>query len=300
MITYFAINLSNKRFQVGSTTDFSRRVKEHLNSEMNPEFHRPLRKNPENFFWLVSEDDGLQDRSEEQFYLDFYYGTEWCYNSNPNAAEPPSQEGTTWWNNGNQQVKQVECPGDGWVKGRLDSWWTNGVTNTISMECPGEGWRLGRTVSPNHSRKMSESGKGNVWWNNGVEETRAKECPGEGWVSGRIYSAEGKVSWTDGVNNTYSRESPGPGWYKGVTLSEEQRRRRGDANRGKKYGKRDPSVGRKISERNKGRICSESTKLAMSEARSKIPVRVCPICGKEIKGGIGNLKQHLNKHQRES
>jgi hypothetical protein len=273
MFTYFAINLSSKKFQVGSTSDFPRRFKEHLCSDMNPEFNRSLRKNPENFFWLVSEDDGLDDRSEEQFYLDFYYGTEWCYNANPNALEPPSQVGTKWW--------------------------TDGVTNTISMDCPGDGWRPGRVVTRDHARKMSESGSGSVWWNNGVEETRAKECPGEGWVSGRVYSAEGKVAWTDGVNNTYNIEPPGPEWYRGITLSEEQRRRRGDANRGKKYGKRDPSIGRKISESKRGRKFSESHKNALSEARSDIPTLTCEICGKVIRGGKGNLRQHLHKHQRE-
>jgi hypothetical protein len=266
---------------------------------MNPEFNRSLRKNPENFFWLVSEDDGLDDRSEEQFYLDFYYGTEWCYNANPSASAPPSHEGRAFWNNGEVQVKQIECPGEGWVKGRLESWWTNGESNTLAVNCPGEGWSLGRVVTPDHARKMSESGTGNVWWNNGVEETRAKECPGEGWVSGRVYSAEGKVAWTDGVNNTYSEESPGPEWIRGLTLTDEQRFSFGSGSRGKKYGRRDPSVGEKISKSKKGKSFSESHKEALSKARDKIPPVECEVCGKLINGGMGNLRQHLSKHQRE-
>lgn len=265
---------------------------------MNPEFHRSLRKTPENFFWLVSEDDGLEDRSEEQFYLDFYYGTEWCYNSNPNAIEPPSQEGTRWWNNGVDQVKVFECPGIGWVEGRLDCWWTNGERNTISVFCPGEGWRKGRVVTPEHAKKMSEGGSGNVWWTDGEIETRSKTCPGEGWVSGRKYSNEGKVFWTDGVNNTRSVECPGPGWIRGISLTEDQRRARGH-NKGKVLGKRDPSVGRKISEVKKEKKFTEEHKKAISEGKAKTLILVCDTCGKEIRGGIGNLNQHLRKHQRE-
>jgi hypothetical protein len=296
MITYAAINLTTKKMQIGSTVCFENRYKQHLVEDMNPEFNRALQKDPENFFWLISEDDGLDTREEEQFYLDFYCGSPWCYNLNPYAVQPPSTKGTIWWNNGEQQVKQTDCPGEWWVKGRLDSWWTNGEKNTISMECPGEGWRLGRVVTPDHARKMSESGSGNLWWNNGIEETRAKECPGEGWVPGRTTSAEGRVSWTNGVSNTFSKECPGEGWYRGITLTEEKRVRRGDANRGKKYGKRNPSVGKKISEKNKGRKLSEEHKKSLAEARSKIPVQIYEICGKEIRNGMGNLKQHLRTH----
>lgn len=93
MITYAAINITNKRMQVGSTTDFERRCRDHHNSDMNPEFHRALRKNPKNFYWIASVNDGSDNRDEEQYYLDFYYGTMWCYNANPNAEAPPSRRG---------------------------------------------------------------------------------------------------------------------------------------------------------------------------------------------------------------
>ena len=93
VITYAAINLTNKKFQVGSTTDFKRRCKEHHSGKGDLEFQRSLRKDPSNFYWIASDDDGLDDRSEEQFYLDFYCGTIWCYNHNPNAEAPPSRRG---------------------------------------------------------------------------------------------------------------------------------------------------------------------------------------------------------------
>jgi hypothetical protein len=96
MITYLAINLTNKKFQVGSTNNFERRCWEHHQGKGDLEFQRSLRKNPENFYWIASEDDGLDDRSEEQYYLDFYCGSVWCYNYNPNADAPPSPKGRSW------------------------------------------------------------------------------------------------------------------------------------------------------------------------------------------------------------
>ncbi len=96
MITYAGINLTNKKFQVGSTTDFDRRCREHHDGKGNLEFQRSLRKNPENFYWIVGDDDGLETRGEEQYYLDFYHGTVWCYNHNPSASAPPSPKGRTW------------------------------------------------------------------------------------------------------------------------------------------------------------------------------------------------------------
>jgi group I intron endonuclease len=93
VITYLAINLKNKKFQVGSAKDFKRRQKQHLGCKEDYPFYRALSKEPDNFFWLVSEDDGEENRIEEQFYLDFYHGTDWCYNLNPKAECPPSRKG---------------------------------------------------------------------------------------------------------------------------------------------------------------------------------------------------------------
>jgi hypothetical protein len=187
VITYAAINLTNKKFQVGSTVDFSQRYKGHMTGDMNPEFSRSLQKHPENFYWIVSEDDGLETREEEQYYLDFYHGSVWCYNSNPNASEPPSQEGTCWWNDGVKQVKVFEFPGEGWVRGRLGKWWNNGIENRFGVYAPYEDWVLGRIQVEKTAERQSSSGTGNVWWNNGITSTRSKECPGEDWSRGRIY-----------------------------------------------------------------------------------------------------------------
>lgn len=114
MITYIGLNLKTKRFQVGSTTDFPRRYKQHLKSDMNPEFNRALQKDPEGFYWFISDDDGRTDRSEEQYYLDFYTGSQWCTNISSNATAPPYQGGTKWWTKNDKVTRSVDCPGEGW------------------------------------------------------------------------------------------------------------------------------------------------------------------------------------------
>jgi hypothetical protein len=111
VITYAAINLTNKKFQVGSAVDFDQRCKQHHRGKGDLEFQRSLRKDPQNFYWIVSEDDGLNDRSEEQHYLDFHCGAEWCYNHNPSASAPPSPKGRTWvWTD--EKKKAITGPGN--------------------------------------------------------------------------------------------------------------------------------------------------------------------------------------------
>jgi hypothetical protein len=88
VITYLGITLNNRKFYVGSAVDFERRQKGHLKSKDNYPFQNALRKNPEAVYWIASEDDGLDTREEEQFYLDFYFGSEWCYNLSPYSNQP--------------------------------------------------------------------------------------------------------------------------------------------------------------------------------------------------------------------
>ena len=88
MITYLGITLNNRRFYVGSAVDFERRQKAHLKSRDNYPFQNALRKDPDNVYWIASDDDGSDGREEEQFYLDFYHGSEWCYNLSDNVKHP--------------------------------------------------------------------------------------------------------------------------------------------------------------------------------------------------------------------
>lgn len=68
-----------------------------------------------------------------------------------------------WWNNGIKNIRSIECPGDGYVKGRL--------SNMYSEE---------------YKIKMSEKNKGLRWYNNGIKEIFVKENPGNGYILGRI------------------------------------------------------------------------------------------------------------------
>ena len=182
---------------MGSTVDFEARCEKHHRNKGDLAFHRSLRKDPENFYWIVGDDDGLTDRSEEQYYLDFYHGTAWCYNLRPSAESGGDTcSDKSWWNNGTKNLRSVECPGEEWVPGKLGrtagNWWNDGTNTVRSHECPGEGWVRGSL----HRREEYPKGEshpsygnhrpGMLWWNNGESCVRSPDCPGEGWVRGRI------------------------------------------------------------------------------------------------------------------
>ena len=88
MRTYLAIDLSSRKFYVGSTTNFDRRWRDHYKNTDNLPFQNALRNRPDQFYWIVTEDDGLDTREEEQFYLDFYHGSPWCFNVSSSTNRP--------------------------------------------------------------------------------------------------------------------------------------------------------------------------------------------------------------------
>ena len=157
MITYIGLNLKTKRFQVGSTTDFARRYKQHLKNDMNPEFNRALQKDPEGFYWFLSDDDGYPDRGEEQYYLDFYTGSQWCTNISSKATAPPYHGGAKWWTKGGEVKRSMDCPGEGWEEGTPDSM-TSAIVklNQERMAIVGEDGKSVRAVTMAH---MSHSVK---------------------------------------------------------------------------------------------------------------------------------------------
>jgi group I intron endonuclease len=163
MITYLAINLSSKKFQVGSTTDFSRRLQEHMRGSMNPEFSRSLQKDPNNFYWFKSVDDGLQTREEEQYYLDVYCGSPWCYNVNPFAESPPNRKGAEWSEESKLKLSRT-------IKGLC---WVNDGEKTFRV--------------PMDQKHLYREGRGKTY-NNGVKECTSLSHPGEGWVLGQTQS----------------------------------------------------------------------------------------------------------------
>jgi len=92
MDTYISTNTKNGKFYIGSTTNFEWRKYCHLNQNKNYPFQNALRKDPESFVWEVFSDDS-EEPILEQALLDMFYGTEQCYNLNPQASRPPSQAG---------------------------------------------------------------------------------------------------------------------------------------------------------------------------------------------------------------
>ena len=165
MKTYAGINLTTKKFQVGSTTNFDRRYRQHLKSTDNPEFNNSLRKNPSNFYWVVSEEDNSPDRDEEQYYLDFYCGSVWCYNINPFASSPPSRKGKTW--------SETSKNNFGEVQKELNLVWVNDGESSFRV--------------PSEEQEKYEKGRGNTY-NNGRSEKISVNHPGVGWVLGQLPS----------------------------------------------------------------------------------------------------------------
>lgn len=95
-------------------------------------------------------------------------------------------KGVLFWNNGVEQVKSKDWPGDGFVRGRLMTqsrrWWTNGEKNKWVEKCPDNGWYLGKTVDSTKTK-----------WTNGTVDIMSAECPGDGWYKGgRPHSEETK------------------------------------------------------------------------------------------------------------
>lgn len=75
---------------------------------------------------------------------------------------------------------------------RGTKWWNNGVDERRAFDCPGEGWKLGRIGSfksyertPEWRSRHSELLKGRHWYNNGEVNVLVDECP-SGFVEGRI------------------------------------------------------------------------------------------------------------------
>jgi hypothetical protein len=113
-----------------------------------------------------------------------------------------TSKNTKYWNNGSKTVRRIECPGEGWVEGRLNinqlsrkgmKWWNNGKKIILSKECPGKEWIEGcgdlvdRSKCGKHNNHKPTT-IGYHWWNNGEIEKYSKECPGSEWVGGKIKS----------------------------------------------------------------------------------------------------------------
>jgi hypothetical protein len=67
------------------------------------------------------------------------------------------------------------------------SWWNNGEIDVRSKECPGVNWTKGRSSKSKElmSIKRKKAAKEQFWWTNDITEIRLKKCP-DGFHHGRL------------------------------------------------------------------------------------------------------------------
>jgi len=194
MITYVPINLSNRNFYIGSTLSFERRWAEHLKSDANYPFQNALRNNPERFFVLVSEDDGLDTREEEQYYLDFYYGSESCYNLSSNATAP--FQGRSHTKETIQKLKEytfteemVEKRKETWEKKYGGNPRTGRPSPVKGRKRPDQSKRMSGDNNPMAGVQMfgeNNPAFGRKWWVNENGQTKFEHTsPGREWQRGK-------------------------------------------------------------------------------------------------------------------
>jgi hypothetical protein len=198
MITYIAIDLfGSKRVYHGSTTNFKRRQTQHLTSSENYPFQNALKQRQ--FYWICSDDDGLDDRSEEQFYLDFYFGSPWSFNLNPIASSPPR------------------------VPEKLPKEWAEAISRgslgkTIPKETFEKGWETRRKNGNDlHSletkRQMSKAHTGRKHSVESIEKRKEKLKGREGNAKGSKWFVNLETGETQMAHN-----HPGEGWIPGRKL----------------------------------------------------------------------------------
>jgi hypothetical protein len=196
MFTYIAIDLyGDRKCYFGSTTNFEKRQSQHLKSKDSYPFQNALKQRQ--FFWVCSENDGLEDRSEEQYYLDFYFDSPWCFNLTNNATSPPRAPAILpdYWveairKSRRGQSNSPESYERGWETRR-----ENGndhhtfetrqrmVQSHTGREHSAES-KLKRSIAL--KGKPSSAGGSNWYVNVETEKTKmAHSHPGKGWIPGR-------------------------------------------------------------------------------------------------------------------
>ena len=131
-------------------------------------------------------------------------GSVWTDTRKEEASEERKQR--KWWYKGKKVSHSVECPGEGWKRGRpginVGRQLKEETKEKIRIKAIGRKYKK--------SRETIEKKKECIWWNNGEQNRHCKECPGEGWKRGRGFY------WNNGQIHKMHRECPGEGWVRGM------------------------------------------------------------------------------------
>jgi group I intron endonuclease len=264
MITYVALDLKSKKFYIGSTsTSLEERIKGHK-KEKNYPFQRALNKREEDFFWLWCEDES-DGREEEQFFIDFYFGSPWCYNLSPMASVPPSSKGRKNTEEHNRKISESKVG-----KRRPDVSERNKSGNgprRLSPISEAEKQRLREQAkkprSEDYRKKLSAAKVGRLGYTDG--DNYKMFYPGtepEGWVRGKPahYWRPSGVIMSDETKEALRDRMNGNSHWEGKKHTEETKEKIRQANLGRAFSEEHRAkisqsklgnkncVGRKISE----------------------------------------------------
>ena len=92
--------------------------------------------------------------------------------------------GKKWWTNGVQDKHCFECPGEGWILGRIFPTISEKYKTKEFAEKSRKN-NLGKVVSDDTKKKQSKARKGKRWWTDGKNNIMSFDCPSDGWNIGR-------------------------------------------------------------------------------------------------------------------
>lgn len=262
---YVIWNEANDKLYIGITTvGYKCRFKKHLRNAkngINSALYRAIRKyGPENFHVECLLDNIPEDRLYlfEIACISHFDSKRNGYNltSGGDGILNPSEE----TRNKMSRAKQGYVPWNKGISGVMKAW-NKGVPMSEERKKEQSKRMVGRSLTEEHKRKISLSGKGRVAWNRGIPA----------WNRGIPMSEEQrtKMKWivSDETKRKISISNKGRiPWNKGKKFSEEVKRKISESHTGKRLSL---ETRQKIGQGNKNKIVSEETKRRMSESAKK-------------------------------